>query len=358
MRTQNKLIGVILSCLLAFVAFCGCAPVDSVRTSSTGEANAEAVKATAASEEMEAYLFVHFTGTEGSVNDEQIYFSVSLDGTTWNTLNRRQQVLTSNVGEKGVRDPHIIRSPEGDKFYMIATDLSIKNRNGAWGDSQTKGSKSIVVWESTDLVNWSDARLCKIAHDNAGCTWAPESIYDYERGQYMVFWASKTNDNDDDWRHRLFRCYTSDFVTFSEPEVYMESNEQLIDTTFLYEDGVYYRFTKNESKTYVYMEKGTSLSGEFEAVSTFTMNGASGTSYTGYEGPTAYKINGENKWCLLLDNYGTGSGYKPFVTDDITTGRFVSGAAFNFNGFKFRHGTVMPITRAEYDALVAAYPIN
>ena len=29
----------------------------------------------------------------------------------------------SKYGEKGLRDPFIIRSPEGDKFYIIATDL-------------------------------------------------------------------------------------------------------------------------------------------------------------------------------------------------------------------------------------------
>ncbi|MBQ8301167.1 MAG: discoidin domain-containing protein, partial [Clostridia bacterium] len=56
-------------------------------------------------EDMEAYLFVHFVGTEATEDDEQIYFSVSQDGTTWRTLNEGTPVLTSNVGEKGVRDP-------------------------------------------------------------------------------------------------------------------------------------------------------------------------------------------------------------------------------------------------------------
>jgi len=49
------------------------------------------------------------------------------------------------------------------------------------------------------------------------------------------------------------------------------------------------------------MEQYTDLDGVFEAVGTYTIDGKAGNSVTGYEGPTAYKINGENKWCLLLD---------------------------------------------------------
>lgn len=312
------------------------------------------------SQEMAAYLFVHFVGTEGSYNDEQVYFSVSQDGTHWQTLNKKKPILTSDVGEKGIRDPHIVRSPNGDKFYMIATDLSIhhghdySDRPGGWGSSQTNGSHSIVIWESEDLVNWSEPRLREIARKNAGCTWAPESIWDNERNAYMVFWASKTQE---DWTHRLYRCYTTDFDTFTEPEVYIEGDVSLIDTTFIKEGDTYYRFTKDEHATYVYMEKSNSLNGDFTAVSTYSINGAPAKAMTGYEGPTVYKLNGQNKWCLLLDNYGTGSGYKPFITDDIATGKFVSGEAFDFGGTKFRHGTVMPITQAEYDALIAEYPV-
>ena len=66
------------------------------------------------------------------------------------------------MGEKGVRDPFIIRSPEGDKFYMIATDLKINGGNG-WGAAQTAGSQSLMVWDSTDLVNWSDQRMVDVS---------------------------------------------------------------------------------------------------------------------------------------------------------------------------------------------------
>ena len=122
------------------------------------------------------FLFVTFKG-EPTPMTEQIYFVVSHDGRQWNELNNAQPVLVSALGEKGVRDPYLIRAHDGKKFYLIATDLSI-NLNHDWGRAQTAASKSIVIWESTDLVKWSEPRLVKVAPDDAGCTWAPEAVYD------------------------------------------------------------------------------------------------------------------------------------------------------------------------------------
>nr|MCR4744000.1 family 43 glycosylhydrolase [Lachnospiraceae bacterium] len=65
------------------------------------------VKAKAEEKETTHYLFAHFTGTE------QIYFSDSKDGLDWKMLNDGDPVLKSTLGEKGLRDPFIMRSPEG-----------------------------------------------------------------------------------------------------------------------------------------------------------------------------------------------------------------------------------------------------
>ncbi len=304
-----------------------------------------------------AYLFAHFVGNESNADHEQIYFSVSQDGTNWTTINGGKPVLRSDVGEKGVRDPYILRGEDG-KFFVIATDLSIYNRrsdSNRWSTCQTSGSKSIVVWESDDLVTWSEARLVKVAVDNAGCTWAPEAIYDPEKGQYMVFWASKTA-TDNYSTQRMYRSYTSDFKTFTEPEIYIDGGTvSNIDTTIVEDKGVYYRFTKNESKSSVTMMKANFLDGPWKDVDTYMLNGTAGNTVTGYEGPTIYKDNGSDKWTLLLDYYSKSQGYKPFVTDDITKGDFKSASDFKFDA-TYRHGTVMPITQEEYDALIAKYP--
>ena len=132
-----------------------------------------------------AYLFAYFKG-EGLAQGEQIYFAVSKDGLHWPDLNDGNPVLTSSLGEKGLRDPFIMRSADGNKFFVIATDLKIYG-NGNWSAAQTSGSKSIMVWESSDLINWSDQRMCQVAPEGAGCTWAPEAFYDEDEQTYVVF---------------------------------------------------------------------------------------------------------------------------------------------------------------------------
>ena len=97
------------------------------------------------------------------------------------------------------------------------------------------------------------------------------------------------------------------------------------------------------------MEKSRFLDGQWSAVEGYNLG-----TMTGYEGPSIYKLNGEDKWCLLLDAYASHGGYKPFVTDDLESGVFTQGSDFTFDG-TYRHGTVMPITRAEYNRLIEAY---
>ena len=98
------------------------------------------------------YLLVHFIGEQH--DGEQVYFSYSEDGLHWKDLNAGLPVLRSELGEKGVRDPFLVRSPKEDKFYLIATDLRIANGKG-WSAAANEGSRDIIIWESADLVHWS-----------------------------------------------------------------------------------------------------------------------------------------------------------------------------------------------------------
>lgn len=294
------------------------------------------------------YLFAYFNDS-GRSDAEQIYFASSKDGLKYSELNDGNPVLTSSVGDKGVRDPFIMRSYEGDKFYLLATDLRIANGAG-WGAAQTAGSKSIVIWESEDLVNWSNERLAKVSLDTAGCTWAPEATYDEKTGEYLVYWASKVS-TDDYAKQRIYVSKTRDFYTFTPPEIWIERANHVIDATVIEHDGVYYRFSKDETLSNIVVDKSDQLlRKEFT-----TLPSDSVGSQAGVEGPTSFKLNGEDKWVLLLDNYGSG-GYYPMVSDDISTGMFTK---LSSSEYKLpsgpRHGTVMPVTQAEYDAVMAKW---
>ena len=289
------------------------------------------------------YLFATFRG-EGTPMTEQIYFMVSEDGQKWDALNGGEPVLVSSLGEKGVRDPYIIRAHDNDGFYLIATDLSI-NLNPDWGRAVNAGSHNIVIWESKDLVNWSEPRLVKVAPDEAGCTWAPEVIYDEERGEYMAFWASTTGEGDSR-KHRIWAAYTKDFISFGKPFIYIEKPTTVIDTTIVRDGGMYYRFTKDEKYKAITLEKSEDLMRGWQDIEAFSLG-----KMKGYEGPACFKLKGTDKWCLLIDWYAKGKGYQAYVTDDLGSGDFTAMKPMNFPFHPVRHGTVIPVSAEEMAGL-------
>ncbi|WP_433583425.1 immunoglobulin-like domain-containing protein [Paenibacillus amylolyticus] len=313
------------------------------------------VKELPADENYAGYFFTYFTG-EGTSTGEQVYFALSNgnDPLNWRELNDGKPVLTSTLGEKGVRDPFIIRSPEGDKFYMIATDLKI-NGNGNWGRAQTWGSRSIMVWESNDLVNWTDQRMVEVAPEEAGNTWAPEIMYDKTTGEYIVFWASRMFE---DASHtgsayqKMMYSKTRDFYTFTEPQVYLDYGYSIIDTTMIEHEGKVYRFTKDEQNNgasapfgkMIFQEVGDSILDP-----TFKMINQGVGNIKWVEGPTIFKSNTDEKWYLFVDEFG-GRGYVPFETTNLASGVWTLSSNYNLPASP-RHGTVIPITQSEYDAL-------
>jgi hypothetical protein len=299
------------------------------------------------------YLFTHFTG-EGTADGEQVYFALSQgnDPTRWRQLNGGRPVLISNLGTRGVRDPFIIRSPQGDRFYQIATDLRIFG-NGNWDAAQRTGSKSIVVWESTDLVNWSAPRLQRVSPDTVGNTWAPEAVYDAGIGQYMVFSTSDPNHTGSSF-HRMMYATTSDFRTFSAAQVWVDKGFSTIDSTLIRHNSTYYRFTKDERSSsqstcgnFILEEKSTTL---LNRGYSFVAECIGRGTISRGEGPLVFKSNTEERWYLFIDEFG-GRGYIPFTTTNLDSGQWTAVSSYTMPG-RPRHGTVLPVTQAEYDRLL------
>ncbi len=67
-----------------------------------------------------------------SDSDEKIYQAATSgnDFFTFSPVNDGKPVITSTTDTKGLRDPYILRSKDGDKYYMVATDLCIGVRHG------------------------------------------------------------------------------------------------------------------------------------------------------------------------------------------------------------------------------------
>ncbi|MDQ0767176.1 glycoside hydrolase family 43 protein [Streptomyces canus] len=304
------------------------------------------------------YLMVHFTG-DGSTN-QQMYLSHSTDGLHWNDLNGGGMVLRSTVGTKGVRDPAFVRSPDGSKYWIVATDLCIGCGQG-WGDSQTNGSRNLVVWESTDLVTWSQPRLLNVADaiPGAGDAWAPEAIWDPASNDYVLYWATNAPLNGVT-KHRIYSAHTTDFRTITTPQVYIDrpGTQGIIDTQIIeVPSGVgNYRYVRASGDGQITLEGSNSILGTWTNLGNLSGVGLSGSQV---EGPMWMKFNGSNQWALYLDQYATGGGYMPVLTTDPSNPAAYqkqASTSYNMGGTKKRHGWIMNLTAAEESRVLARWP--
>ncbi|MDM5277676.1 family 43 glycosylhydrolase [Paenibacillus silvae] len=297
------------------------------------------------------YLFVHFIGEQP--DGEQVYFSYSEDGLHWKDLNGGRPVLRSNLGEQGVRDPFLIRSAKNNKFYLIATDLRIANGKG-WDTAVHAGSRDIIVWESDNLTEWSSPWNVTVGVEGAGCVWAPEAVYDEKTDEFLVFWASATQEpHETEHKQKIYSARTQDFRSFTPSEKYIERENHIIDTTILPSSGFYYRYSKDETTKNIRVEKGTSLEKHtFEPLHAPLLEAIEGV-----EGPQIFKLNDRDEWCLIVDRFAEGKGYLPLLTSDLHSGAFriVPEHEFDMGTNQKRHGGILPITAEECNRLLAVY---
>ncbi|KAF2733390.1 hypothetical protein EJ04DRAFT_605660 [Polyplosphaeria fusca] len=298
------------------------------------------------------YLGVFFLGDKPSV---YFYLSNGNNAISMKALNKGNPVINPTKGTRGVRDPSIIAgggSEAAKKWYIIGTDLEIGKTT--WDAAQRTGSRGIFVWESTDLINWTNERLVTVEDATAGMVWAPSAIWDAEKGQYLVHWASKFYPTSDPQHKgspsaiRIRYAHTTDFKTFSAPADYInKSPTNIIDLDILsLGSNAYARFMKDESAKTVFTE--VSSNGLF---GTWTRpGGANAVIASGVEGPAVYWDNQvEGRAHLLLDYYGS-DGYRPYESTDVKGGKWSASdrSAFPKN---LRHGSVLPVNGTMVSAL-------
>jgi hypothetical protein len=311
----------------------------------------------AAASPYSAYLLVHFTGE--SPEGEQLYFSVSRDAYRWSDLNKSRPVLVSELGEKGLRDPAIVRAANGGKFYILATDLRIASGKG-WDAAMHKGSTSLVIFESSDLVNWSAPRLVNIAGGiaDAGCAWAPEAIFDKASGDYIVYWTT-ISPLDGITKPRIYYSRTQDFISFTPASLYIDrpGKDGLIDTQIVeaVEPGSPYRYYRASGDGQITLEGANQLLGEWKRIGDLTAVGLTGKDV---EGPILFRLTQSGEWGLWVDQYAKNGGYLALTSRDLSRAenfRIVDPARISLGSAKKRHGSILNITDAEYRALQAKY---
>ncbi|WP_416353650.1 glycoside hydrolase family 43 protein [Agrilactobacillus fermenti] len=295
------------------------------------------------------YLFVYFTMPKYP-NNEQIHFAVSTDGYHFNPLHHNQPVFFAKKGYPAVRDPFIMRAQNHKGFYILATA-------GGWqqesGDPTTiaQPNPNIHVWHSQNLTDWHES-LVPIADQQTKFVWAPEAIYDRQHHKYLVYWSQPINAKLPQSKFAIYAAQTKDFKHFTKPRVYLnQKNQSQIDMTIFSSGTNYYQFTKNETTKQVFETRLTQLiNKKRQAIPSHRL-----VQEKNVEGPTVYKLYHQHKWLLLLDHYDQ-KGYQAFSTSNLNSGQFTPIHSKSYHlPIGARHGTVIPITKIEYQRLWKHY---
>lgn len=309
--------------------------------------------------EMKAYLLVYFKDT-----DHDLHMAISPDGYTFTDINNGNPVMLGDTIalQKGIRDPHIYRGPDG-AFYLTMTDLHIyaqkeglreeewmrpKDEYG-WGNN-----RALVLMKSYDLIHWTrtNIRIDQLSPElgEIGCAWAPETIYDEEKGKMMIYFTMRFRNEE----AKMYYVYTNEDFNKIEslPTLLFDHPQKDISAI----DG---DITKIGNKYHLFYacNKGImkavsdKLTGDYQFDPTFY-----DSEEKSCEAPNVWKRIGEDKWVLMYDIFGIKPNNFGFrETSDFKhftdLGRFNEGVmkATNFNMPK--HGAVIQLTEKEANDL-------
>lgn len=298
-------------------------------------------------DEKVAYLFTYFNGN--APWQEQICYALSDDGYNYTPLNDGKPVITSDTiaFTQCVRDPHILRCEDGKTFYMVVTDM-----RSELGWSSNRG---MVLLKSTDLLNWEHnainfpTRYTK-TWSKVIRVWAPETIYDHKAGKYMVFYSLRTSDKDS-YDKIYYQYANKDFTDLEgEPQWLFDAGNATIDGDIVYNDAdkMYHLFYKQESGRGIYQAVAKQLTDKWEM-----LPGNVEQTKESVEGVGVCKTIDGKSWIIMYDCYGNGH-YQFCRSKDLKTFQFVQNTATQ-GAFTPRHGTIIPITKAEKERLLKAY---
>ena len=284
-----------------------------------------------------AYLFTYFTGNH--ISEEAVCYAVSMDGYAYWALNDNKPVLDSKIisSTGGVRDPHILRCEDGKTFYMVVTDMVSGN---GWDSN-----RAMVMLKSTDLVNWTHSIINMQkrypGQEKLKRVWAPQTVFDHEAGKYMVYWSMLYEGGADVIYYAYANDDFTDLVGEPKPLFIPENKLSCIDGDIVYKDGVYHLFYKTEGH-------GNGI----KVATTRSLTSGQWTEEPDYkqqtkeavEGAGTFKLIGQDKYILMYDVYMKGK-YQFTETTDLKHFKVIdSEVKMNFHP---RHGTIIPITRAE-----------
>lgn len=324
------------------------------------------------------YLLVYFKDQTHSA-----YLAISRDGYTFVDLNGGQPIFDGTLlaGQKGVRDPHITRGPDG-AFYLAMTDLHVNGQSAGFRTNQWErpepqygwgNNRALVMMKSYDLIHWthSDFRLDQAFPELAeiGCAWAPETIYDEASGRMMIYFTMKIGRGVDS----LYYAYTDDAFTKMEtkPELLFKfpaPDSSLTDAERNRLHVIDGDITKVGNKFHLfYSSKETGTPGIEHSVSDTINQGYPvnqkrvDPETVSCEAPNVFRRIGTDTYVLMYDAYGASNMGFSETTDFITfknIGLFNAGVMKGINFARPKHGAVTYLTREELKAVAEHWKVD
>lgn len=273
------------------------------------------------------YLFTSFRG-----NGDGLHLAWSEDARNWTDLGR--VFLKPEVGARLMRDPHILRGPEG-LFHMVWTS--------GWNDN------GIGYSNSRDLVNWSEQRFLPLMENVPGTRncWAPEAVYDEAERRFIITWSSDVEGRFPEtvsphrMNNRTYYAATKDFVTFTEPEIFLDPGFDHIDTTIVRANGGFIAVFKAGDKQAINQWGPIHFATSDNLLGPYTVHPTSIITER-VEGPALVTVGGRT---LLYADFYTAGRYGAYATTDWNTWKDITAETSVVRGQ--RHGSILPVTRAE-----------
>lgn len=317
--------------------------------------------------DMSAYLMVYHKDDTHS-----LHMALSNDGYTFTALNNDKPVIAGDTiaDQKGIRDPHIYRGPDG-AFYMSMTDLHIYAKQAGFRDTEWEregygwgNNRGLVLMKSWDLINWTrtnirfnevSARLKEI-----GCAWAPETTFDDKTGKLMIYFTMRYRTE----AAKLYYVYVNEEYNRLEsvPKILFEYPNEKV--TALDAD-----ITKIGDNYHMFYVSHDGQAGIKQAVSD-KINGDYFFDPRWYdlepkacEAPNVWKRIGEEKWVLMYDCYGQEKHNFGFSeTSDFVNfknlGHFNEGVMKTTNFESPKHGAIIHLTKEEAEKLAKQWNLN
>lgn len=285
-----------------------------------------------------AYVMSYFTESpQMQAANYGLHLAVSRDGLNWTPLNQNNPVATPTAGTTGLRDPFVFRKQDGT-FVVIATDLL--------GTDFGQNNQFLHVWDSANLTSFTGYRRLRMHTLTTTHTWAPTAFWDAARGQYGIVYSANNGQD-------VFLVnYTSDFQSVSAPQVFFSPGFGVLDGDIVVNGGTTYLYYKNLADGFLYGAR--SATGAPNSFTTYTSGLRQGNAI---EAPLLVKANQGNGWWLWGDSFSpVNNDYYAWSTTNIGGNAW---SVMNQRDYtpplNAKHGSILGITEAEYNGLLARW---